>query len=160
MAERSQEPRVLDLIVKSSSTDHSPNQLIFQGSLRPSSAKIVATSENRMLIAISDVSWRAASANNGGDASTTTATTPQNERAFDRILKRLRAESDGQDDGQDEVDHSAKFLATIAPPVDVIAEARSSLKRAREAEPQCGTFAKLRATERHPDDSSDSDLEL
>ena len=52
--------------------------------------------------------------------------------AFDRILKRLRAASDDGHDG----DHAAKVLATSAndPPVDILAEARRILKRARDTD--------------------------
>ena len=96
----------------------------------PSKRARVATQTRKRAVEAAAVdqaalAWRAppASSSTASAAPTPTAVT-----AFSRILKRVRGQNEGDD-------HAAKWLAigtSSAPPVDVVAEARRILKRARE----------------------------
>ena len=85
--------------------------------------------EERAAIEHAALAWRAADV---GKAVVMTAmpNEPPPDRAFDRMLKRLRLNSSCTDGG----DHTASFMRQAAPPVDMQAVAKTILKRAREVD--------------------------
>ena len=100
--------------------------------------------------------WRAlATTTSGVPQSLAHGATPTT-GAFDRILTRIPAASSDGHDG----DHAAKFLSASAddPPVNVIAEAKRIMKRAREADDsQRHDATKWRALAAAPGASGDID---